>query len=232
MKTIRTEPTLRGLYVITHARLLVREDGVPEYSPMHHETIARAALDGGAKIIQLRDKTHEDSELAETACRIAALCRERVAILLINDRVNLAKECGADGVHLGPDDMAPDEARRVLASDAIIGISCGTVSEARAAEIKNADYIGIGAIFSTLTKSDAGAPIGLSALREIAEATSLPVAAIGGVDATNSTSCIEHGAQMACVVSAVASAGDESAMRAAARVLASRVEAALNTRRI
>lgn len=232
MKITRTEPTLRGLYVITHARLFVRENGVPEYSPIHHETIARAALNGGAKIIQLRDKTHEDSELLESARRIAALCRERGAIFLINDRVNLAKECDADGVHLGPDDMAPDEARRVLASDAIIGVSCGTVSEARAAEMKNADYIGIGAIFSTVTKADAGAPIGLSSLRQIAEATSLPVAAIGGVDATNITSCIEHSAQMACVVSAVASAGDETAMRHAARVLAARVGAALNTKRI
>lgn len=227
MKTTEKLPPLRGLYVITHARPAMREDdasphGTPPQtaSPQRHEIIARAALKGGAKIIQLRDKTRTDDELLETARRIALLCHERGALFLINDRVDLAQKCGADGVHLGPDDMTPDEARRMLGENAIIGVSCGTVCEARDAENRGADYLGVGAIFATLTKSDAGAPIGLNALREIADATTLPVAAIGGVDAVNIALCLESGAQMACVVSAVCAAGDEAAMEAVTRLLA------------
>jgi thiamine-phosphate pyrophosphorylase len=224
MKTNPTQPLLRGLYVITHERLAVRQNGAREYSPQHHETVARAAIKGGAGVVQLRDKTHQDAELLPVARRIAAFCRQRGAIFLVNDRVPLALACGADGVHLGPDDMAPDEARRVLGSHALIGLSCGTVEEALTAQICNANYIGVGAVFSTFTKADAGAPIGLSALRAICDATSLPVAAIGGVNLGNIASCIEQGAQMACVVSAVAGAGDEAAMSEAARVLAAKFE--------
>ncbi|MDQ3815324.1 MAG: thiamine phosphate synthase [Armatimonadota bacterium] len=199
---------LRGLYVITDERM-----------GGGHSVIARAALAGGAAIIQLRDKSSSLPRLLETARELRRLTRSARALFIINDRVDVALAVQADGVHLGPDDMPLAEARRVLGPHRLIGASCGDVEEARRAERAGADYIGAGAIFGTATKHDAGAPIGLEALRAIVAATTLPVAAIGGVNRDNIAAVMAAGADMACVVSAVASAGNESAMTAATRDL-------------
>jgi thiamine-phosphate diphosphorylase len=199
---------LCGLYVITDARL-----------GGGHLAIARAALAGGARIVQLRDKSTPLPQLLPLARALKTLARQHDALFLINDRVDLSLVLDADGVHLGPDDLPVGEARRVLGPHKIIGASCGTVEEAFSAHEAGADYIGCGAIFGTQTKSDAGQAIGLAALREIVNATPLPVAAIGGVNGENIEFTRKAGAQMACVISAVTNAGDEAAMTQAVREL-------------
>jgi thiamine-phosphate pyrophosphorylase len=185
----------------------------------HHLQIARAALCGGARVIQLRDKSSSLAQLLPIAHELRRLTRHHNALLIINDRVDIALACDAHGVHLGPEDMPPLVARRLLGPHRIIGVSCGDVDEARHAAAQSADYIGAGAVFGTLTKADAGAPIGLHTLRAIVGATSLPVAAIGGINASNIASTREAGASMSCVVSAVSGAGDEAAMTQATQAL-------------
>ena len=202
---------LRGLYVITDARL-----------GGGHLTIARAALSGGARILQLRDKSTPLPELLPIAREIHRLAREGAALFIINDRADVALAVEADGVHLGPDDLPLSAARRVLGPHKIIGASCGTPAEAVAAWRAGADYIGAGAVFGTQTKLDAGDAIGLENLRAICEATPLPVAAIGGLSRDNIASTRAAGAQMACVISAVTSAGDDAAMTQATRDLVQR----------
>ena len=200
---------LRGLYVITHENL-----------GGGHLAIARAAIAGGAKIIQLRDKSTALREIIPIGQEIRRLTLDAAVLFIVNDRPDLALALEADGVHLGPDDLPPREARKVLGEHRIIGVSCGGESEARRAEKDGANYIGAGAIFGSATKLDAGAPIGIDGLRAIVSAISLPVAAIGGVDSSNIAGVKAAGASMVCVVSAVAGAGDEAAMERATRELA------------
>lgn len=197
---------LRGLYVITDERL------------SDHIGVARAAIEGGATIVQLRDKTTPLSRLLPIALEIRRLTWNRAAFI-INDRCDLAWACDADGVHLGPDDLPLDVARRMLGPDKILGASCNGEIEARQAQLSGADYIGAGAVFATATKSDAGAPIGTETLRRIVESTSLPVAAIGGLNPGNIAQAKQSGAIMMCVVSAVCAAGDEAAMTQATQEL-------------
>jgi thiamine-phosphate pyrophosphorylase len=188
-----------GLYVITDAALR------PDRS---HVDIVRAVLAGGARIVQLRDRSSPLSTVVAQGREIRRLTREAGALFIVNDRVDVALACDADGVHLGLDDIRPEEARLLLSADGIIGVSVNSIEEAQAAESAGADYIGVGAIFGTATKSDAGAPIGLERLREIKRATTLPVVAIGGISLKNLRSVAEAGADAAAVVSAVVCAED------------------------
>jgi thiamine-phosphate pyrophosphorylase len=204
---------LRGLYVITDSQ---RAGG--------HLPIARAALAGGAQIIQLRDKETSLPHLLAIADEMRRLTRQYNALFIINDRADLTLCCEADGVHLGPDDLPVGAVRRLLGPHRIIGASCGTKEEALAAWHAGADYIGCGAIFGTQTKSDAGEAIGLEALREIAEATRLPVAAIGGVHLGNIAQTRQAGASMAAVITAVTNAQTEVAMTQATRDLLARLD--------
>jgi thiamine-phosphate diphosphorylase len=199
---------LRGVYVITDAHL-----------GGGHLTITRAALMGGARIIQLRDKGTPLSELLPVAREIRDLTRAANALFIINDNADLALQSDADGVHLGPDDISIQAAREILGPHKIIGASCGTIEETIAAWKQGADYIGCGAIFDTQTKSDAGNAIGLAALQQIVAATPLPVAAIGGVNLENIASTREAGAQMAAVITAITNAGNQSALTKATRGL-------------
>ncbi|MBV9866850.1 MAG: thiamine phosphate synthase [Abitibacteriaceae bacterium] len=201
-------PRLQGLYVITDERM-----------GGGHLAIARAALDGGAAIIQLRDKTSAWRQLLVVAHELRHMTRAAGALFFVNDRVDLALAAQADGVHLGPDDMPVKAAHRILGPHRLIGASCATPDEARAATLAGADYIAAGAIFGTSTKSDAGAAIGVAMLGKIKAATSLPVAAIGGINRDNITAISLTAVPMACVISAVAKAGDEAAMTAATREL-------------
>jgi len=212
---------LRGLYVITDERM-----------GGGHLAIARAALAGGARIIQLRDKTTPLARLLPTGRDLRRLTREAGALLIVNDRIDLALAIEADGAHVGPDDLAPHDARRLLGHHRLLGVSCGSPAEARRAEQCGASYIGAGAVFSTATKADAGDAIGLAGLRSIVAAVVLPVAAIGGLDAENIGGSIQCGAAMACVVSAIAKTGDEAAMIAATRHLVRAVEAKENAQSI
>lgn len=199
---------LRGLYVITTTT-----------AAGGHIGMVRAALAGGAGIIQLRDKTTPLRALLEPAHELRRLTRAAGALLIVNDRLDLAQAVGADGVHLGPDDMPPAVARQVLGPHRLVGVSCGDPQEARAALQAGADYIGAGAVYATGTKSDAGAPIGLDRLRSIVDSTGLPVAAIGGIGPAEAAAVTRTGAAMVCAISAIAGAGDETAMAAATRGL-------------
>jgi thiamine-phosphate pyrophosphorylase len=200
---------LRGLYVLTDERL-----------GGGHLAIARAALAGGARLLQLRDKSTSPRRLLSIALELRRRTREAGVLFIVNDRPDLALAFEADGVHLGPDDLPVAEARRVLGSHHLIGVSCGDAAEARRAEQDGADYIGAGAVFGSATKLDAGPPLGLDGLRAIVAATSLPVAAIGGVNAANIGAVATTGAAMACAISAVAGAGNEAAMTRATAQLA------------
>ena len=204
---------LCGLYVITDA---LRGGG--------HLPIARASLAGGAKIIQLRDKNTPLPQLLPLAREMRRLTRQYGALLMVNDRADLALCIEADGVHLGPDDLPVKAVRHVLGPHRIIGASCGTQEEALAAWRDGADYIGCGAVFGTQTKSDAGDAIGLNALREIAGATPLPVAAIGGVSMENIASTRQSGATMAAVITAITNAETEDGMTEVTRALITRFE--------
>jgi thiamine-phosphate diphosphorylase len=216
---------LRGLYVITDEHWANRHTA-GRHILDGHAAIARAALKGGAGIIQLRDKSASAAQLLPIARELRRLTRDSGALFILNDRVDMALACDADGVHLGPDDLPLADARRLLGPHLIIGASCGDMEEARRAAPLGADYIGAGAVFATTTKSDAGAPIGLGNLRAITRATNLPVAAIGGIGGSNIAQTVAAGARMACVVSAVSAAGDEAAMTEATRalILAARFE--------
>lgn len=199
---------LHGLYVITDERI-----------GGGHLAIARAALAGGANIIQLRDKSASVVQLLPLAHELRRMTRAAGALFFVNDKIDMALAVGADGVHLGPDDMPLAEARRLLGPHRLLGTSCSNVTEVQTATRTGADYIGAGAIFGTATKHDAGPAIGLNQLHAMAKSTNLPIAAIGGVNEANIVSTIEAGANMACVVSAIALAGDHAAMLAATRNL-------------
>jgi hydroxymethylpyrimidine kinase/phosphomethylpyrimidine kinase/thiamine-phosphate diphosphorylase len=205
---------LRGVYVLTDPDLR------PERSPV---AIVTAALDGGSTVVQLRHKHLATPELLRVARTLRHLTQVRGALLIINDRVDIALAAGADGVHLGPDDLPPAEARRLLGPDAVIGVSVSSVDEARPVA-QFASYLGVGAIFGSATKLDAGPPLGVARIAEIRAAfPQHPTVAIGGVEAGNIGSVAAAGATAAAVVSAVVAAAD---MRAATTELATLFEAA------
>ena len=176
--------------------------------------LVRAIVEGGVRIVQYRAKT---GIVPAQATALRELTRACDALFLINDDWRAVERFDADGVHLGPDDNGFDalpEIRRAL-GDRIIGVSCGTVDEARVMQAGGADYIGAGSVYATRSKSDAGAPIGLDGLRDICAATPLPVAAIGGIAAENLRDVCATGVAMAAMISALSSAADPRAAAAA-----------------
>lgn len=142
------------------------------------------ALRGGVTMVQLREKELQGEALEQEAREILALCRQYGVPLLINDDVMLAKKIGADGVHVGQDDMSAAKARELLGEDAIIGVTARTVEQALAAQEAGADYLGSGAVFGTSTKKDAK-PMDPAYFQQICESVSIPVVAIGGVTLDN-----------------------------------------------
>ena len=142
------------------------------------------ALRGGATMVQLREKELQGEALEQEAREILALCRQYGVPLLVNDDVMLAKKIGADGVHVGQDDMSAAKARELLGEDAIIGVTARTVEQALAAQEAGADYLGSGAVFGTSTKKDAK-PMDPAYFQQICESVSIPVVAIGGVTLDN-----------------------------------------------
>ena len=170
----------------------------------------KAAIDGGVTFVQLREKHISDSQMLELALSLLPLCRRQGVPFVINDNVKVALKSGADGVHIGQDDMALKEARRQLGDDKIIGVSAHTVDEAVAAEKGGADYLGVGAVFGTSTKADAGR-ISFKTLSEIVKAVSIPVVAIGGINAANILQLKGSGICGAAVVSALFSKPDVAA---------------------
>jgi thiamine-phosphate pyrophosphorylase len=163
---------------------------------------ARAAVEGGATVVQLRVKAP-----TEQVVEAGRGFRELPATFVVNDDVEAALQLGADGVHLGRDDPGGE---RALAAGLLLGVSAASVDEARQAHGES--YVGAGPVWATPTKPDAGPPIGLEGLAEICRAVSVPVIAIGGVDASNAAACIQAGAAGVAVVRA---ARDAAAVRAA-----------------
>ncbi|MBE3558067.1 MAG: thiamine phosphate synthase [Ktedonobacteraceae bacterium] len=188
-------------------------------------TVARAAIQGGATVIQLRDKTASTRQLVEEGLALRTLTREMGALLIVNDRIDVALAVDADGAHVGQDDMPGELARRLLGPQRILGISATTMDEALTGLAAGADYLGVGPIFATRGKSDAGAPIGTALLTELATRYPTPLVAIGGITADNARSVIETGASGVAVITAVVNAED---ITAAARALA---DAVAGTRR-
>lgn len=190
---------LSGLYVITDEELRPGRT---------HIEIAEAALAGGAKIIQIRDKHASDRKFYETALRMREMTERAGALLFVNDRVDVAASVGADGVNIGRTDIPVDAARALLGHEAIIGVSADSLQQAVDARNDGADYIGFGPIFATTTKPDAGPVSGLEILRKVCREISLPVVAIGGINLENIGSVAASGAACAAVVSAVVCAPD------------------------
>jgi thiamine-phosphate pyrophosphorylase len=169
--------------------------------------LVEAAIAGGVTMVQLREKEMNTRDLLEAARSMRALTARLGVPLVINDRVDVALAAGADGVHLGGGDMPVEAARRLAGGKLFIGATARSVEAARAAKAAGADYLGVGAMFPTGTKSDT-VVIGPAALRAIKEATGLPVVGIGGINARNATSVIRAGADGVAAVSAILSQAD------------------------
>lgn len=174
-----------------------------------------AALDGGVTCLQLREKEASAGEILALARTLLPLCRARNVPLLINDRVDIALAAGADGVHLGQEDLPLPEARALLGPDRILGATAHTVEEALRAQAEGADYLGVGAMFPTGTKTNT-IPTSADTLKAICAAVSIPVVAIGGVNAQNLPTLAGTGIAGTAVVSAIFSQSD---LTAAARTL-------------
>lgn len=185
-----------------------------------HAEIARAALEGGADAVQIRDKSSSAFNLCRLTSEIQPVVRKFGAALIVNDRVDVALVAGSDGAHVGDHDIPAREARRLMPRPRIIGVSAGTREAARQAEKDGADYVGVGPVFATATKPDAGEALGIEGLRAITHAVSIPVVAIGGITIENVAAVIGAGASGVAVVSAVAQADD---MAAAARAFKRRI---------
>jgi thiamine-phosphate pyrophosphorylase len=194
--------------------------------------LARRVVLGGATLVQLRDKNSATREMIARAQEIkAALASSRVP-LVVNDRVDVALAAAADGVHLGQDDMAVEDARRLLGPAAIIGLSVKTSPEAEAAPLQALDYAAVGGVFATYSKSNPGRPIGAAGLALViqtlrARASALPVCAIAGITAGNAAEVIAAGADGVAVISALAKASDPASAAGELRTI---VDAALFAR--
>ncbi len=190
-----------GFYLVTGAYPSLERD---------HLDIVRAGLAAGADVIQLREKDAG----ADRLLRIALDTRTLVdnfgggCLLVINDMVDVAIASQADGVHVGQEDTEARKARAACGSSMLLGVSAGTVDEAKKAEEEGADYLGVGPIFETPSKADAAPPIGIQGLRLIREAVGIPIVAIGGINEDNAGSVLEAGADGIAVISAVCAAAD------------------------
>lgn len=191
------------------------------------EEIVRRSVAGGVTVVQLREKDAESREFLDLAFLLRKVTSELQVPLVINDRVDIALACGADGVHLGQQDMYCTDARRIAGSDMIIGVSVSTVEEAIRAEADGADYLGVGPLFATPTKTDAVPATGVGILRDIRRAVRTPMVAIGGIKYTNAGEIVRAGADGVAVVSAIVSSPDPGD---AARALRDAVEGALRER--
>jgi thiamine-phosphate pyrophosphorylase len=180
-------------------------------------------LRGGARLLQLRWKRPGVADFFATATECARLAQVYGARLMINDRVDVALACGADGVHLGQSDLPLAAARRLLGARRWIGVSTHDVEQARVAAAGGADYVGFGPIFATSTKRTGYSPRGLEGLRQVRAAVTLPIVAIGGIDFDNAAEVIAVGANAVAMISALAGSPDAAgAARIALERLADR----------
>jgi thiamine-phosphate pyrophosphorylase len=195
--------------------------------------LARRVAEGGATFVQLRDKLGETRQLVEEARAIKAALAPLAVPLVINDRVDVALAAGADGVHVGQEDMSVEDARRLLGPHAIIGLSIKTVEQAQAAPVDLLNYVGVGGVYTTTSKQQKSKPIGVDGLARIAavfhaRTPKLPLVGIAGIEVSNAAAVISAGADGVAVISALSLAHDPMA---AARELRGVVDRALRERR-
>lgn len=186
-----------GIYFVT-----------PDVPPDVQVELVRAAVEGGVKLIQLRHKSADAGTLLPAARRMQEICRTSGALFLINDRIDLAVACRADGVHLGQTDLPVSVARDLLGPDAVLGVSVESSKQAATAQCDGANYLGVGPVYGSTTKLDAGPAVGLAHLAEIRAETTLPVVAIGGITLPALRDVRATGAHSAAVIGAIASAPD------------------------
>lgn len=187
---------MKGYYFITDSSL----------SRAGNISDVKNALKAGVEIIQYRNKHASTKEMFEEALKLRKICKD--ATFLINDRVDIALAIGADGVHIGNDDMPYGVARKLLGKKKIIGVTVHSVKEAVEAQKMGADYLGVSPIFSTDTKKDAGIPVGVELIKEIKRFVSIPIIAIGGINLSNASGVIRAGADGLCAISAVVTKRD------------------------
>jgi len=169
---------------------------------------ARQALEGGAAMIQLRHKSASGEQLYRWSVELREICRERHAVFTVNDRVDIAIAADADGVHLGQQDLPAAEARKLIGSSKILGVSVSSPQEALDAENESADYVGFGHIFPTSSKEKYTVPTGPDAIGRIIQAVNIPVIAIGGINLENAHLPIAAGASGIAVIAAISRAED------------------------
>jgi thiamine-phosphate pyrophosphorylase len=189
------------LYLVTDRR---------HAGPRSVAEVVLSAIEGGVTLVQLREKSLERKELVAEARVLKEICQARGVPLIVNDDVDVAREAGADGVHVGQSDAAVGAARDRLGADAIIGLSVEDLEQARAAADLDVDYIAASPVFATPTKLDSAQPLGLEGLREIRMVCDKPLVAIGGINLTNAREVLAAGADGLAVVSAIMAAADAS----------------------
>jgi len=194
--------SLRGLYAIVDPAACRGRDPV---------SVAEAIVRGGCAMLQLRAKRLHRPALESLAAKLRELCTGAAVPFVVNDHVELAVRVGADGVHLGQDDMPVASARSQLGPEIALGVSTHDLAQARAAEVAGADLIGFGPVFPTASKENPDAAVGLSGLRAVCSAVALPVVAIGGIAADNAAAVAACGPAMAAAISALCSADDPTA---------------------
>jgi thiamine-phosphate pyrophosphorylase len=206
----RNAAKLQGLYVIIDPEVT---EGRAE------EEIARLAIEGGARLIQLRDKQRPKGTQLEVAQRLREVCARAGVPLIINDHLDVALAAGADGVHLGQKDLPVAVVRRLVPRGFIVGCSTNNPEEAQRAQADGASYVSVGRLFPTGSKLDTR-PATADTVRAVKQAVDIPVAAIGGITEENIEAVLAAGADMVAVISAVVAAPD---VREAARRLADRI---------
>lgn len=170
--------------------------------------IIRMAVEGGATVVQLREKEAVTRDFLKEALLARAYCSEQGVTFIINDRIDIAQAVDADGVHLGQDDMPIDYARKIIGYGKIIGVSVFDADEAMAAENDGADYLGVSPIITTPTKPELEEAVGLEGLRKIRKAVKIPLVGIGSMNRTNAYDVIRAGADGVAVVSGIVAADD------------------------
>ena len=193
---------MRGVYLVTD-RGLCRNRSLQD--------IVLQAVQGGAAYVQLREKDLSTRDFVEEAIAVKKLLLPFHVPLIINDRIDVALACGADGVHIGQEDMPYATARKLMGEKAIIGLSVETWADVEASQNLDVDYIGVSPVFATPTKTDTKEPWGLEGLRKIKSFSRHPLVAIGGINESNARTVVKAGADCLAVVSAVCSADDSAA---------------------
>lgn len=172
------------------------------------EEVVQQAISGGISTVQLREKDTPSGAFYELACTLRSITREAGVTFIVNDHLDIALAAGADGVHVGQEDLPAPVARKLLGTGKILGVTAADEKEARLAAEAGADYIGCNAVFPTPTKTNTGPAIGLEGLRRLVESVAIPVVAIGGINEGNAGEVMATGVAGIAVVSAIVSAED------------------------